>query len=72
VATGRPPELDVCLAPHGVGAAADLLRFVEEAAEKYEAAGVTWLTWQSSARSAEACLADIAEVGRGLAGLRSD
>ncbi|MCW2784707.1 MAG: hypothetical protein JWP74_1224 [Marmoricola sp.] len=63
---GRVPGFEVCLAPKGVGAAVDLLEFIRSGGDGYEAAGVTWLTWQSSARSADQCIADIAAVGRGL------
>jgi probable F420-dependent oxidoreductase len=63
---GRPDPLDVCFAPHGAGTAEQLIGFLEEQAQTCAEAGVTWITWESKARSVDQCLADIAAVGAHL------
>jgi len=59
----RTELVDVCYCPHGTGPAECLIAFLEDSGDACAAAGVTWLTWESTARSASDCLADIAEVG---------
>jgi probable F420-dependent oxidoreductase len=68
---GRPEPLDVCFAPPGVGSAEAFLAFLDSSGAACAEAGVTWLTWESSARSADACLADIGSVGSAIAGLEA-
>jgi probable F420-dependent oxidoreductase len=60
---GRADPLDVCFAPRGISTAERLVTFLDAFGPACADAGVTWLTWQSSARSLKACLADITRAG---------
>jgi probable F420-dependent oxidoreductase len=64
--SGRPDPLDVCFAPHGLGSSEQLIGFLEERSQTCAEAGVTWITWESKARSVDQCLGDIAAVGAHL------
>ncbi|MCW2830160.1 MAG: hypothetical protein JWP31_852 [Aeromicrobium sp.] len=65
-ALGKDGPFDVCLFVQDTGSPEQLRRFLDESGAEAEAAGVTWLTWQSAARSVGQCLEDIAQVGEGL------
>jgi probable F420-dependent oxidoreductase len=62
-AAGRTEPLDVCFAPAGIGRAERLLAFLDESGAACAQAGVTWIAWTCSARSLDACLAEIGEAG---------
>lgn len=60
---GRSGPIDVCFAPHGTRTGEELIEYLEEHGSACEEAGVTWITWESRARSLDQCVADLETAG---------
>jgi probable F420-dependent oxidoreductase len=62
IQAGRPGTLTVCLAPGRIGSPERLEQYLANNLEACLEAGVTWLTWQSTAKSLEALIGDLGTV----------
>jgi len=60
---GRSGPIDVCFAPYGPRSGEELIEYLEENGRACEEAGVTWISWESSARTLDQCIADLEAVG---------